>query len=458
MLKIEKKPKTITIAVPQSEYVQNFDTNFYSNWLRKETGYDIRFVTISSGYEEEYISTMLRADEGRIDALFLPREKDYVDKSLILSFAKEGLIEDLSEYVTEGTQSFDVANEIEGESKGLRVDDKIYFFPSIDTGKKQSNMQILWINLGWLRKLSLQIPETTEDFKTVLEAFKEMDPNGNGMKDELPLISNNSDDSYKSFYFLLNAFLYVDPTKDYIVRKNDDGIERGLTYCKDLYEEGLLKDTCNDYSPRQVRELINSPQDLVGAFTSKSIEEIVYPNCEDVLARYIQVPPLKGPKGEQNAIELETEAYIGGFIPANSSHKEEAFEIMDLMLSLEGSLISSFGEEDVDWRSAQNGELSGYGSKAKITTLNYLSGKIQNKSFAGIGPMYLPEAYSDAVAWNGDNSFVEYFDARAIRIYEQFYRANTSLDDLGKEADTVIRLKEKEANVIQTYIFGGKKQ
>ena len=53
MLKKEDDSVKITIAVPQSEFVQNFDTNYYTGWLREKTGYEIEFVTISDGYEED---------------------------------------------------------------------------------------------------------------------------------------------------------------------------------------------------------------------------------------------------------------------------------------------------------------------------------------------------------------------------------------------------------------------
>lgn len=457
MQKTDDNTLKLTIAVPQIGYVQNFDTNYYSDWLRDKTGYELEFVTISDDYEEEYLSTMLREKEGRVDVVLLPREKGYIDKELIVSFTEAGLIEDLSEYAVQGTQMKRLLDEAEGiEELNREYNGRLYFMPSIDDGRKQSNMQVLWINMGWLKNLSLQVPETTEDLEKVLTAFKTMDPNGNGINDEIPLISNNTDDSYKSFNYLLNAFSYVDPSKGYIVESNEDDFETGLQYCKDLYDKGLISNLCNEYSINQVRELVNAPDDLVGAFTSESIADIVYPNCEDVLIRFIQVPPLKGPGGEQNAVEQEKDIYIGGFIPANSKHKNEAFTLMDKMLSVEGSLISCFGEENTDWRNAIDGEMSGYGTKASITTLNYLSGKIQNKNYAGIGPMYLAKEYSDAVAWNGDNSFVEYLDARATRIYEQYFmnKAATETED---NKNIVIRLSEQEIEDIQSAIFGSNK-
>lgn len=421
MLKKEDDSVKITIAVPQSEFVQNFDTNYYTGWLREKTGYEIEFVTISDGYEEEYLQTMLYAKEGRIDMVFLPHQKSYMDKEVLPSFAKEGLLEDLAEYASLGTRMREILDEAEFiESLNNEFDGRIYFLPSVDAGKKHNNMQVLWINMGWLKKLSLKVPETTDDLEKVLTAFKDMDPNKNGIHDEIPLITNDTDRAYQSAYFLLNAFSYVNSDTDFM--NNASEIEAGLEYCEDLYQRELISDICKNYSLKQVRELVNASDDLVGAFTSKSIEDIVYSNCEDVLARYVQVPPLKGPDGEQNAVRLETEVFIGGFIPANAKHKDEAFKVMDLMLSLDGSLISCFGEENIDWRASANGELSGYGTKAKITTLNYFQGKIQNKNYAGVGPMYLPKEYSDAVAWNGDNSFVEYLDSRAIRTYENFWK------------------------------------
>lgn len=421
ILKKEDDSVKITIAVPQSKFVQNFDTNYYSNWLREKTGYKIEFETISEGYEEEYLQTMLRAQEGRIDAVLLPRQKNYMNQEVLVSFAKDGLVEDLAEYASTETKMREILDEAEYiESLNSEFDGKIYFVPGVDAGKKNNNMQVLWINMGWLKKLSLKVPETIDDMEKVLIAFRDMDPNENGIQDEIPLITNDTDSAYQSDYFLLNAFSYVNPDTDF--PNNVSETEAGLNYCEDLRQRGLISDICKNYSLKQVRELVNASDDLVGAFASKSIEDIVYPNCEDVLARYIQVPPLKGPDGEQNAVNLETEVFIGGFIPANAKYKDEAFEVMDLMLSLEGSLISCFGEENTDWRTSTNGELSGYGTKAKITTLTYFPGKIQNKNYAGVGPMYLPKEYSDAIAWNGDNSFVEYLDARAIRTYETFWK------------------------------------
>ncbi|MDF2670558.1 MAG: transporter substrate-binding protein [Paenibacillus sp.] len=46
------------------------------------------------------------------------------------------------------------------------------------------------IRKDWLDKLKLQMPTTIDEWHTVLKAFKEQDPNGNGKQDEIPFLLN----------------------------------------------------------------------------------------------------------------------------------------------------------------------------------------------------------------------------------------------------------------------------
>ena len=48
-----------------------------------------------------------------------------------------------------------------------------------------------FINKSWLDKLNLKMPETIEDFKNVMRAFKTMDPNENGKADEITFTGSN---------------------------------------------------------------------------------------------------------------------------------------------------------------------------------------------------------------------------------------------------------------------------
>ena len=66
-------------------------------------------------------------------------------------------------------------------------DGHIYTLPTVDisaTGKMDFKQ---WINTKWLDEMGMEIPTTLEEFKEVLIAFRDQDPNGNGEQDEIPL-------------------------------------------------------------------------------------------------------------------------------------------------------------------------------------------------------------------------------------------------------------------------------
>lgn len=76
--------------------------------------------------------------------------------------------------------------DLEGVRKTMTLPDgHIYTIPYV-VGEPLTTYNP-WINQAWLDKLGLTMPTTTDEFKEVLIAFRDKDPNGNGKKDEIPL-------------------------------------------------------------------------------------------------------------------------------------------------------------------------------------------------------------------------------------------------------------------------------
>ncbi|MDQ0915054.1 extracellular solute-binding protein [Paenibacillus sp. V4I5] len=48
----------------------------------------------------------------------------------------------------------------------------------------------IWIRSDWLKKLDLKMPQTIDELETVLKAFKEKDPDGNGKDDTIPMMTD----------------------------------------------------------------------------------------------------------------------------------------------------------------------------------------------------------------------------------------------------------------------------
>jgi putative aldouronate transport system substrate-binding protein len=73
--------------------------------------------------------------------------------------------------------------------KRLRLPDgKLYALASVVTGAAYTDPYGLMIRKDWLDRLGLREPTTLDEWYAVLKAFKENVPNGNGLRDEIPLL------------------------------------------------------------------------------------------------------------------------------------------------------------------------------------------------------------------------------------------------------------------------------
>ena len=319
--------------------------------------------------------------------------------------------------------------------------------------------QILWINYNWLTTLGLSIPQTTEEFEEILIAFRDLDPNGNGLKDEIPMAGATQDYAYLPTEFLLNSFVYNDPYHSRYgvgeavgtLNAGTSSFREGLSYCNRLYSQGLLKIQDGPGSAARLTELINSPEDIVGAFTTASISDVIYPGNPEVLARYVHVAPLSGPDGKRYAVFTRRSEDIGAVITASSTRTEEAKLLLDTMMSEEASLIARYGEEGVDWSYSEGQDVSVYGGTSTIVCKNYTRNVPQNKHLNGVGPMRVPERFIEGVTWNGVNSDAEYIDGRAQATYRSY------LPDAWGFHERNERLSEYTDAWVREFITGEKK-
>jgi putative aldouronate transport system substrate-binding protein len=76
----------------------------------------------------------------------------------------------------------------EARRAGSGPDGKIYSITGTLGGEPGKALPStgFFVRQDWLDKLNLQAPATLEDYKKVLYAFRDQDPNGNGKKDEIP--------------------------------------------------------------------------------------------------------------------------------------------------------------------------------------------------------------------------------------------------------------------------------
>ncbi len=391
------RPSVLHVAMPVSDKIQDVDSNYYINWLEEKTGLELEITMIRQRSSGEYLEALFSSDAD-IDVVLFGD-----------SFTVQE--EELEKY----------AEQI------CPVGDALCYYNN--AGSRLSGAgQILWINSGWLKKLGLTIPSTTEELREVLRAFRDGDPNGNGLADEIPLAGIRGSYASSPTEFLLNSFVYNDPYHSRYgvngeaetLMAETEAFREGLAFVHGLYAEGLLDEGCSARSQRQLCELVNSPVDLVGAFTTASVSDVIYPGNPEILARYVYAPPLRGSEGVCNALYTENRPRVGAIITGRSPRKEEAALLLDTMCGEEASLIARYGERGVDWDYSDGTDVSVYEGPSTIVTKNYLWNTLQNKHLNGIGPMDVPLRYREGVTWNGVNSDTEYVDGHARMAYEKY--------------------------------------
>lgn len=124
-------------------------------------------------------------------------------------------------------------------------DGKIYGMPSVGMRQIDSIQSLCFINQTWLDKLGMQQPTTVEELYNVLKAFKTMDPNGNGIADEIPMLGGDMIINY-----VINAFMYYEQAHPYNIGKDEkvyapyttDEFREGLKWLNKMCDEGLYSD------------------------------------------------------------------------------------------------------------------------------------------------------------------------------------------------------------------------
>ena len=235
----------------------------------------------------------------------------------------------------------------------------------------------LWINQQWLDNLGLDYPETTEELRTVLEAFRDEDANGNGdPDDEIPMMGATSGWNTSGYDALLNSFVYND--YDMRVALNDGKIEfvantdewkEALLYVRGLIEDGLLDPASLTQTEEQFVQVAGDPNEvLVGVVSGATWWSGLGPDATDPLQRsrqYVGLSPVEGPNGVRNTLSVAGGLATGKFvITENAEDPELIFRWADGLLSEEATYVSSWGKLGEGWLEPDEGALGINGKPA----------------------------------------------------------------------------------------------
>ncbi len=274
---------------------------------------------------------------------------------------EEGVILRLNDLIEEHAPNFSEYLKDNPEiDKMIRTDEgSIYVFPFLRGHDKLKVFYGPVFREDWLKKLNLELPETISEWENVLRAFRDQDPNGNGIKDEIPLtipVWQILQPGYASligtwgitgeFFHVNNKIKYgpIEPQfKDFVVTMNK------------WYEEGLIdKDFATMDGKLMDAKVTNNQLGSMFLFAGGGIGK--YMSLMKDQNPDFSLTPASQPvinKGETPIIGQQDFIYPGHSsvaITTKAKNPEQIVKWLDFAYSEEGHMLYNFGKEGVSYQ------------------------------------------------------------------------------------------------------------
>ncbi|WP_447647820.1 extracellular solute-binding protein [Microbacterium forte] len=308
------------------------------------------------------------------DAYFLVPWVDGFSRNEILKYGQQGVLVPLEDLIDEYAPNLAERFEEKPDWKQsvTAPDGHIYAITQWSECFHCSYPSKLWMNTTWLDVLGLEQPTTTEELRTVLRAFKDGDPNGNGAADEVPLSGSASEPIIN---YLMNAFTYAPvggPSSppplvldgdEVALNATSDSWRAGLEYITSLAQEGLL-DTGAFTQNGDALKALGDSGDAQILGSAVTLHPYVFVSADSPDGRdknYDAVAPIAGPDGTQLATWRSPVNPVGTFALTNKSTEDErieAIKLLDYLATDEGQIRASMGPEGEAWVPAVDGDLA----------------------------------------------------------------------------------------------------
>lgn len=428
----EGEKVTLTVGVMQTPFIADYESNYFVKYIEEITGVDLEFILYPSDPPgEKVLLSLATNDVDSLPDMFLSivmQNNTIFGPSYAPAWYDQGMIIPLNDLIEEYGVNTKAALAL-AEEHGYNIrqwitspDGNIYGLPSFSASLTNSYPHKLWINQGWLDKLGLEMPTTTDEFRDVLRAFKEKDPNGNGQADEIPFSGAKQDLMY-GYDPIINAFIYnqSNMSRMYV----EDGQvafapitnqwREAMKYLRELQDEGLFYAGSFTQDQTTIQQMAISDTDILGAFEGLGHDLVVVTDNQDIIDRYNSVPALTGPEGNHFVTWNAPNTRPSGIITTKCENPEIAFRVLDAMMSWESALITRYGEKGVNWDDADEGTSGYYGTPAIMKILeNTWAAAGQNQNFLQLSPFILDPAIATGVQWSGNEKEAGYIKAQSV--------------------------------------------
>lgn len=340
---IVKKKETLTIMTVTRADLGDIAKSEFDSEVEKLTGLQIDWQLSTEG--EINGKKVLALQSGNMPDIFSVAMTD----DEMLRYSKEGKFYELNkdilnEWAPNVVKTMDLFSE--SWTVSTTTDGKIFSLPGF-TADYNYAQHYMFVRVDWLEKLGMKKSDikTTQDFYNMLVAFRDKDPNGNGLKDEIPYATW----SHGGFVFQPWGFvktIAVDNKGKVHNMYTTQNMKNGVNFWAKVYKENLVeKDSIDSFtgSNAAFMSLMNSGK--VGCFFYG------WPNMGDeLMSKYEALPYPVSTEGNGDfptvAIQV-TDPIVRGTLTISSKCKNPsaALRFIDFLYTDDGYMMKLYGKE-----------------------------------------------------------------------------------------------------------------
>lgn len=269
---------------------------------------------------------------------------------------KEGALIPLEELIDEYAPHIkELMDKYPDFKKRATADDgHIYYLPGSLSGLEVSALPSTgwFIRQDWLDKLGLEQPKNIDELVAVWTAFRNNDPNGNGVKDEIPFFARvealnplfNLFDSQQSGY-------KPDEDGKIVFAPVTENFRKAVTAISKWYADGLIDEEIFTRGGTSREQLLGGNMggschdwfSSTGAYSTKYAEQIPGIN-------FIPMAPPANINGDVIEYSSRTPIHSYGWsISKDNAYPEKTIEYFDFWYTQEGKDLISYGVEGVHY-------------------------------------------------------------------------------------------------------------
>lgn len=352
----------VTLKVMAVDYSNGTDYNkmAFTKFIEKRFNVKLEFQMIDNASVNESVSLALAS--GNMPDMFWGT--GLLNSTTVTRYGSEGRLLKLNNYFADYAPNITKMMNEHKDVKYLASEDdgniyKIPFYREDDSLWNES----LYINKTWLKKLGLNMPKNTNELLNVLRQFRDNDPNGNGKKDEIPLVF--VEDVPKGWYgmFGLSTFNHLssaDSNGRITNVPTSTQYKNAISFASSLYSEKLLFNTeMRNVTAAKVKSMIEGSTPTVGIVNAMTYSTIM--SAKTFLNDYTIMPIVDGTgNGTATWSYMDTEQLWPnwGMITSACKYPEIAVRLVDYFYSTEGAVVAEYGPfgEKMYWKYDSNGK------------------------------------------------------------------------------------------------------